>query len=193
MDCHAGHIRDHGRVGGESPGTLPYSPVLRADRHHHAGDLGSSACSLIGSAAPPSSATWTRGVAAPLGSVAIGAYSVSAYQLVLIAITFLVMAFCFLGLAKTRWGLIARGTMRYSSTWRRPSVFDPGQGLYGDLCRWGGSEAVWRGGALARSYVRSLSLYGRHMMSPEPSSRLSQRRERPHCGHGFRGRAVRPP
>ena len=54
----------------------------------------------------------TRGVAAPLGSVAIGAYSVSAYQLVLIAITFTVTAFCFLGLAKTRWGLIARGTMR---------------------------------------------------------------------------------
>ena len=54
----------------------------------------------------------TRGVAAPLGSVSIGAYSVSAYQLVLIAITLVVTALCFLALAKTRWGLIARGTMR---------------------------------------------------------------------------------
>ena len=51
----------------------------------------------------------TRGVAAPLGSVAIGAYSVSAYQLVLIAITIVVTALCFLVLARTRWGLIARG------------------------------------------------------------------------------------
>ena len=54
----------------------------------------------------------TRGVAAPLGSVSIGAYSVSAYQLVLIAITLVVTALGFLALAKTRWGLIARGTMR---------------------------------------------------------------------------------
>jgi branched-subunit amino acid ABC-type transport system permease component len=54
----------------------------------------------------------TRGVAAPLGSVAIGAYSVSVYQLVLIAITAVVTALCFLVLARTRWGLIARGTMR---------------------------------------------------------------------------------
>ncbi len=54
----------------------------------------------------------TRGVAAPLGSVAIGAYSVSAYQLVLIAITVVLTVLCFLGLTRTRWGLIARGTMR---------------------------------------------------------------------------------
>ena len=54
----------------------------------------------------------TRGVAAPLGSVAIGAYSVSAYQFVLIAITIVVTALCFLVLTRTRWGLIARGTMR---------------------------------------------------------------------------------
>ena len=54
----------------------------------------------------------TRGVAAPLGSVAIGAYSVSAHQFVLIAITIVVTALCFLVLTRTRWGLIARGTMR---------------------------------------------------------------------------------
>jgi len=54
----------------------------------------------------------TRGVAARLGSVAIGAYSVSAYQFVLIAITIVVTALCFLVLTRTRWGLIARGTMR---------------------------------------------------------------------------------
>jgi branched-chain amino acid transport system permease protein len=54
----------------------------------------------------------TRGVAAPLGSVTIGSYSISAYQLVLIAITALVTALCFLALGRTRWGLIARGTMR---------------------------------------------------------------------------------
>jgi branched-subunit amino acid ABC-type transport system permease component len=54
----------------------------------------------------------TRGVAAPLGSIAIGAYSVSAYQLVLIAIAALLTVFCLLILSRTRWGLIARGTMR---------------------------------------------------------------------------------
>jgi branched-chain amino acid transport system permease protein len=54
----------------------------------------------------------TRGVAAPLGSVAIGDYSVSAYQLVLIAMTALLTGLCFLVLARTRWGLLARGTMR---------------------------------------------------------------------------------
>jgi branched-subunit amino acid ABC-type transport system permease component len=54
----------------------------------------------------------TRGVAAPLGSVAIGAYSVSAYQLVLVAITILLSLICLLALNRTRWGLVARGTMR---------------------------------------------------------------------------------
>ena len=54
----------------------------------------------------------TRGVAAPLGSVAIGAYSVSAYQLVLIAISALLTVACFVALNRTRWGLIARATMR---------------------------------------------------------------------------------
>jgi branched-subunit amino acid ABC-type transport system permease component len=54
----------------------------------------------------------TRGVAAPLGSVPIGAYSVSAYQLVLIAITTVLVLGCLFALHRTRWGLIARGTMR---------------------------------------------------------------------------------
>jgi branched-subunit amino acid ABC-type transport system permease component len=54
----------------------------------------------------------TRGVAAPLGSVPIGAYSVSAYQLVLIAITTVLAVGCLIALHRTRWGLIARGTMR---------------------------------------------------------------------------------
>jgi branched-subunit amino acid ABC-type transport system permease component len=54
----------------------------------------------------------TRGVAAPLGSVAIGAYSVSAYELIVIVLTALLTALCFVVLNRTRWGLIARGTMR---------------------------------------------------------------------------------
>jgi branched-chain amino acid transport system permease protein len=54
----------------------------------------------------------TAGVSAPLGSFAIGAYSVSGYTLVIIAVA------CVLALAirwvllHTAWGLIARGTMQ---------------------------------------------------------------------------------
>lgn len=54
----------------------------------------------------------TRGVAAPLGSLAIGAYSISVYQLVLIAIAALLAVLCLIALNRTSWGLIARGTMR---------------------------------------------------------------------------------
>jgi urea transport system permease protein len=54
----------------------------------------------------------TRGVAAPLGSLAIGHYSISVYQLVLIAIAALLAVLCLIALNRTSWGLIARGTMR---------------------------------------------------------------------------------
>lgn len=54
----------------------------------------------------------TRGIAAPLGSIQIGVYSVSVYQLVLIVIAALLAVACVLVLNRTRWGLIARGTMR---------------------------------------------------------------------------------
>lgn len=53
----------------------------------------------------------TRGVAAPLGSVEIGAFSVGVYQLVLIAITAILVGATWLVLARTRLGLIARATM----------------------------------------------------------------------------------
>lgn len=54
----------------------------------------------------------TFGIAAPLGSVPIGVYSVSAYQLALIALTAIVVAGTMLAYKKTTWGLIARGTMQ---------------------------------------------------------------------------------
>jgi branched-chain amino acid transport system permease protein len=54
----------------------------------------------------------TRGVAAPLGRVPIGIYSVSAYQLFLIAVTTFLALGCLFALHRTRWGLLARGTMR---------------------------------------------------------------------------------
>jgi branched-subunit amino acid ABC-type transport system permease component len=62
----------------------------------------------------------TRGVAAPLGSVAIGAYSVSAYQLVLIVITIALTALCFIGLNRTRWGLMPAARCAIPR-WPRPS------------------------------------------------------------------------
>jgi branched-chain amino acid transport system permease protein len=52
------------------------------------------------------------GVSAPLGNIPIGIYSVSVYQLVLIAITAALVAACLYVLNRTRWGLIARGTVQ---------------------------------------------------------------------------------
>lgn len=52
------------------------------------------------------------GVSAPLGNISIGVYSVSIYQLVLIAITALLVGACLFVLNRTRWGLIARGTVQ---------------------------------------------------------------------------------
>ncbi len=52
------------------------------------------------------------GVSAPLGNITIGVYSVSIYQLVLIAITALLVGACLFVLNRTRWGLIARGTVQ---------------------------------------------------------------------------------
>lgn len=54
----------------------------------------------------------TLGVAAPLGSVAIGNYSVSVYQLVLIVLAAALVVSSLLVLNHTSWGLIARGTMQ---------------------------------------------------------------------------------
>jgi branched-subunit amino acid ABC-type transport system permease component len=51
------------------------------------------------------------GIRAPLGSVALGRYSISVYRLVLIAIAAVILALIFIVLRRTRWGLIARGTM----------------------------------------------------------------------------------
>lgn len=54
----------------------------------------------------------TRGIAAPLGSVTFGNYSVSVYQLFLIAFAALLVLGAALFLTRTRFGLIARGTMQ---------------------------------------------------------------------------------
>ena len=54
----------------------------------------------------------TAGVSAPLGSFSIGAYSVSGYTLVIIAVAVLLALALRWVLTRTAWGLIARGTMQ---------------------------------------------------------------------------------
>lgn len=54
----------------------------------------------------------TAGVSAPLGSFKIGAYSVSGYTLVIIAVAVLLALAIRWVLLRTAWGLIARGTMQ---------------------------------------------------------------------------------
>jgi urea transport system permease protein len=51
------------------------------------------------------------GIGAPLGSVAIGRYTISLYRLVLVGIAAAILAVIFVVLRRTRLGLIARGTM----------------------------------------------------------------------------------
>jgi len=52
------------------------------------------------------------GVSAPLGSFSIGAYSVSGYTLVIIAVAVVLAVAIRWVLLRTQWGLIARGTMQ---------------------------------------------------------------------------------
>ncbi|WP_304308475.1 branched-chain amino acid ABC transporter permease [Pseudacidovorax intermedius] len=54
----------------------------------------------------------TAGVSAPLGSFSVGAYSVSGYTLVIIAVAVVVALAIRWVLTRTQWGLIARGTMQ---------------------------------------------------------------------------------
>ncbi|MBC7726048.1 MAG: branched-chain amino acid ABC transporter permease [Microbacteriaceae bacterium] len=54
----------------------------------------------------------TAGVSAPLGSFKIGAYSVSSYTLVIIAVAAVLALAIRWVLLRTPWGLIARGTMQ---------------------------------------------------------------------------------
>ena len=54
----------------------------------------------------------TAGVSAPLGSFSIGAYSVSGYTLVIIAVAVVLALAIRWVLLRTPWGLIARGTMQ---------------------------------------------------------------------------------
>ena len=54
----------------------------------------------------------TAGVSAPLGSFRIGAYSVSGYTLVIIAVAMVLACVIRWVLLRTSWGLIARGTMQ---------------------------------------------------------------------------------
>lgn len=56
--------------------------------------------------------TTVMGVSAPLGNIPLGVYSVSVYQLVLIGITGILVIVCLLVLNRTKWGLIARGTLQ---------------------------------------------------------------------------------
>lgn len=54
----------------------------------------------------------TAGVSAPLGSFSVGAYSVSGYTLVIIAVAVVLALAIRFVLTRTQWGLIARGTMQ---------------------------------------------------------------------------------
>jgi branched-chain amino acid transport system permease protein len=54
----------------------------------------------------------TAGVSAPLGNFSIGAYSVSVYTLVIIAVAAVLSLVIRWVLLRTSWGLIARGTMQ---------------------------------------------------------------------------------
>ncbi|MCP3476039.1 branched-chain amino acid ABC transporter permease [Bradyrhizobium sp. CCGUVB1N3] len=56
----------------------------------------------------------TMGVSAPLGNIPVGAYSIGAYQLLLIAITALLVVCSLLVLHWTKYGLIARAAMQNS-------------------------------------------------------------------------------
>jgi branched-chain amino acid transport system permease protein len=51
------------------------------------------------------------GIGAPLGSIAVGRYTISLYRVVLIGITAIIQAVIFVVLRRTRLGLIARATM----------------------------------------------------------------------------------
>jgi branched-chain amino acid transport system permease protein len=51
------------------------------------------------------------GIRAPLGSLAVGRYSISLYRLVLVGITVVLLVAIFVVLRRTRLGLVARGTM----------------------------------------------------------------------------------
>lgn len=55
---------------------------------------------------------YQEGSKPPLGSLAIGAYRESGYTFFVIGITFAVMTALYLGLKRTRFGLLARGTMQ---------------------------------------------------------------------------------
>jgi branched-subunit amino acid ABC-type transport system permease component len=51
------------------------------------------------------------GIGAPLGSIAVGRYTISLYRVVLIGITAIILAVIFVVLRRSRLGLIARATM----------------------------------------------------------------------------------
>lgn len=56
--------------------------------------------------------TTVMGVSAPLGNIPLGVYSISIYQLVLIGITGVLVVACLVILNRTKWGLMARGTLQ---------------------------------------------------------------------------------
>src|SRR6266436_2341203 len=65
------------------------------------------------------------GIAAPLGSVGVGRYSISLYRLVLVGIAAAILAVIFIALRRTRLGLIARGTMENPNMAAAPGVSPP--------------------------------------------------------------------
>lgn len=89
----------------------------------------------------------TRGIAAPLGSVTFGNYSVSVYQLFLIAFAALLVLGAALFLTRTRFGLIARGTMQNPAMASTLGI-DPGR-VYAATFAVGAGLSGLAGGLLA--------------------------------------------
>lgn len=89
----------------------------------------------------------TRGIAAPLGNVAFGNYSVSVYQLFLIAFAALLVLAAAVFLTRTRFGLIARGTMQNPAMASALGI-DPGR-VYAATFAIGAALSGLAGGLLA--------------------------------------------
>ena len=67
----------------------------------------------------------TTGISPPITGFPIGDYQVNGYNLFIIVVTIVLVAAIYAVLSGTRWGLIARGTMRSAPTWLPRSATAP--------------------------------------------------------------------
>ena len=89
----------------------------------------------------------TAGVSSPLGSVTIGAYGVSLYTLFIVAVAALVAAVLWWLLTRTRFGLLARGTMQNADMAAALGISPPR--IYAATFTLGAALAGLAGGVLA--------------------------------------------